>query len=58
MGRVLRTSRVRTIAFQILNVFAQTRFGGNPLAVIEDATPLREDELMPLCQQFNLGKIP
>jgi PhzF family phenazine biosynthesis protein len=47
---------LRTLDFQILNVFAETRFGGNPLAVIEDATALREDELMPLCQQFNLSE--
>lgn len=47
---------MRRVDFQILNVFAETRFGGNPLAVIEDATALREDELMPLCQQFNLSE--
>lgn len=47
---------MRSVSFQVLNVFAETRFGGNPLAVIEDATALREDELMPICQQFNLSE--
>ena len=47
---------MRSVSFQVLNVFAETRFGGNPLAVIEDATALREDELMAVCQQFNLSE--
>ncbi len=47
---------MRTISFQILNVFAEARFGGNPLAVIEDARALHELELMPICRQFNLSE--
>ncbi|MFZ5441547.1 MAG: PhzF family phenazine biosynthesis protein [Myxococcota bacterium] len=47
---------MRSVSFQVLNVFAEARFAGNPLAVIEDASGLREDELMPICQQFNLSE--
>lgn len=47
---------MRQIDFQILNVFAEQRFGGNPLAVIEDASALHELELMPICRQFNLSE--
>lgn len=47
---------MRRIDFQVLNVFAETRFGGNPLAVIEDGSKLSESELMAICQQFNLSE--
>jgi len=47
---------MRTLDFQILNVFAETRFSGNPLAVVEDARALTEDELLMVCRQFNLAE--
>ena len=47
---------MRTVSFQVVNVFAETRFGGNQLAVIEDASALREPELMAICRQFNLSE--
>lgn len=47
---------VRKLDFQVVNVFAETRFGGNQLAIIEDATRLTETELMSICQQFNLSE--
>lgn len=46
----------RRVDFQVVNVFAETRFGGNQLAVIEDASKLSESELMAICQQFNLSE--
>lgn len=46
----------RRVDFQVVNVFAETRFGGNQLAVIEDASKLHESELMAICQQFNLSE--
>lgn len=46
----------RRVDFQVVNVFAETRFGGNQLAVIEDASKLTESELMAICQQFNLSE--
>jgi len=47
---------VRTIPFQLVNVFAESVFGGNPLAVIEDASALEEGELLSICRQFNLSE--
>lgn len=47
---------MRSIPFRVVNVFAEDRFGGNPLAVIEDARGLSDDELMAICRQFNLSE--
>ena len=47
---------VRTVRFQIVNVFAEATFGGNPLAVVEDATALTEAEQFSICDQFNLSE--
>jgi trans-2,3-dihydro-3-hydroxyanthranilate isomerase len=52
----MRARSVRTIPFQLVNVFAESVFGGNPLAVIEDASALEEGELLPICRQFNLSE--
>ncbi|GAB3627701.1 phenazine biosynthesis protein PhzC/PhzF [Pandoraea terrae] len=43
-------------AFRILNVFAETTFGGNPLCVFEDARGLTEDQMQALARQFNLSE--
>ena len=42
--------------FRILNVFAQTTLGGNPLAVFEDARGLDEATMQALARQFNLSE--
>ncbi len=52
----MRARSVRTIPFQLVNVFAESVFGGNPLAVVEDASALEEAELLPICRQFNLSE--
>ncbi|MGQ5523876.1 PhzF family phenazine biosynthesis protein [Chitinimonas sp. PSY-7] len=44
------------IRYQILNVFAETTFGGNPLAVIEDASALSDQEMQMVARQFNLSE--
>ena len=41
---------------RILNVFAQTTLGGNPLAVFEDARGLDEVTMQALARQFNLSE--
>jgi trans-2,3-dihydro-3-hydroxyanthranilate isomerase len=43
-------------AFRILNVFAETTFGGNPLCVIEDAQGLDDNTMQALALQFNLSE--
>lgn len=44
------------IKYRILNVFAETPFGGNPLAVIEDGRGLTEQEMQMIARQFNLSE--
>ncbi|MGC7404690.1 PhzF family phenazine biosynthesis protein [Pandoraea pneumonica] len=46
----------RTFAFRIVNVFAETTFGGNPLCVFEDARGMSDDEMRALARQFNLSE--
>jgi PhzF family phenazine biosynthesis protein len=45
-----------THAFRILNVFAETTLGGNPLAVFEDARGLDDATMQALALQFNLSE--
>jgi len=46
----------RVYRFRIVNVFAQARLEGNPLAVIEDGQGLSDDEMQRLALQFNLSE--
>ncbi|HEY3531484.1 MAG TPA: PhzF family phenazine biosynthesis isomerase, partial [Casimicrobiaceae bacterium] len=43
-------------AFRIVNVFAETPLGGNPLAVFEDARGLDAETMQALALQFNLSE--
>lgn len=45
-----------TIHFRLLNVFAESTFGGNPLAVIEDGSALTDAQMQSIAQQFNLSE--
>jgi trans-2,3-dihydro-3-hydroxyanthranilate isomerase len=45
-----------TYAFRILNVFAETTFGGNALCVFEDARGLDDATMQALALQFNLSE--
>lgn len=45
-----------TIAYRIVNVFAETAFGGNPLAVVEDARGLSDATMQAIARQFNLSE--
>jgi PhzF family phenazine biosynthesis protein len=46
----------RSYRFRIVNVFAESRLAGNPLAVIEDARGLSDAEMQQLALQFNLSE--
>lgn len=45
-----------SIRYRILNVFAETPFGGNPLAVIEDGSVLTDADMQAVARQFNLSE--
>jgi len=45
-----------TIRYRFVNVFAETPFGGNPLAVIEDGSRLTDAEMQLVARQFNLSE--
>lgn len=41
------------LKFHILDVFTERRFGGNPLAVVLDATGLSSDQMQTIAREFN-----
>src|SRR5438034_881825 len=43
-------------AFRIVNVFAEQRLGGNPLAVFENGVDLSSETMQALALQFNLSE--
>jgi trans-2,3-dihydro-3-hydroxyanthranilate isomerase len=45
-----------TVLYRLVNVFAETTFGGNPLAVIEDASSLTDSDMQRIARQFNLSE--
>jgi len=47
---------MKSYAFRIVNVFAEERLGGNPLAVFEDGRGLDEAVMQALALQFNLSE--
>lgn len=44
------------VRYRLLNVFAETTFGGNPLAVVEDGGALSDAEMQLVARQFNLSE--
>ncbi|MFZ6847271.1 PhzF family phenazine biosynthesis protein [Undibacterium sp. RuRC25W] len=46
----------RTYPYRLLNVFAESVFGGNPLCVFEHAEGLSDAEMQALALQFNLSE--
>jgi PhzF family phenazine biosynthesis protein len=42
--------------FRLVNVFAESTFGGNPLCVFEDARGMSDDTMQALARQFNLSE--
>jgi PhzF family phenazine biosynthesis protein len=47
---------MKQLAFRIVNVFAETPLGGNPLCVFEDASSLDTPTMQALALQFNLSE--
>jgi trans-2,3-dihydro-3-hydroxyanthranilate isomerase len=47
---------LRTYPFVTLDVFTNTRFGGNPLAVVPDARGLSNADMQALAREFNLSE--
>ena len=47
---------MRDYRFRIVNVFAEARLGGNPLAVVEDGRGLDDDTMQAIALQFNLSE--
>ena len=45
-----------TYAFQTVDVFTDTRFGGNPLAVFTDARGMSDADMQALAREFNLSE--
>ena len=43
-------------AFRLLNVFAESTFGGNPLCVFDDARGMDDVTMRALAVQFNLSE--
>ena len=44
------------LAYHVLDVFTQTRFGGNPLAVVLDADGLDAKQMQTVAREFNLSE--
>ena len=44
------------LSFHTLDVFTQTRFGGNPLAVVHGADALDADRMQAIAREFNLSE--
>ena len=47
---------MRSFSFVTVDVFTDRRFGGNPLAVLPDATGLSDAEMQSLAAEFNLSE--
>jgi len=45
-----------TVPYQTVDVFTDRHFGGNPLAVIPDATTITEDDLQRIAAEFNYSE--
>ncbi|WP_080509550.1 PhzF family phenazine biosynthesis protein [Chromobacterium subtsugae] len=45
-----------TYRFELVNVFAEQRFGGNPLAVFPEAAGLSDQDMQLIARQFNLSE--
>ncbi|CAN5173550.1 PhzF family phenazine biosynthesis protein [soil metagenome] len=46
----------RSLRFRIVNVFAESTLGGNPLCVFENGLDLADAEMLALARQFNLSE--
>ena len=51
-----RCKEMQTYPFHLVNVFAESHFGGNPLAVFPNADGLTDEQMQAIAQQFNLSE--
>lgn len=47
---------MQTYPYHLVNVFAESHFGGNPLAVFPNADGLTDEQMQQIAQQFNLSE--
>ncbi len=47
---------MKTYPFYLVNVFAESHFGGNPLAVFPKADGLNDEQMQSIAKQFNLSE--
>lgn len=47
---------MKSYSYQLVNVFAETHFGGNPLAVFPEADGLNTEQMQLIARQFNLSE--
>lgn len=47
---------MRIYPFKLVNVFAKTLFGGNPLVVFPQSDGLNDSEMQQIAKQFNLSE--
>lgn len=47
---------MRTLPYRLVNVFAESTFGGNPLCVFETGQGVTDEEMQALALQFNLSE--
>src|SRR5690349_16539601 len=47
---------MRQVAYETLDVFAEHRFGGNPLGVVADARGLSGEEMQSIAREFNYSE--
>ncbi|MEM1129390.1 MAG: PhzF family phenazine biosynthesis protein [Pseudomonadota bacterium] len=47
---------MRELAYEVLDVFTDRAFGGNPLAVIQDGRGLSEAEMQAIAREFNFSE--
>jgi trans-2,3-dihydro-3-hydroxyanthranilate isomerase len=47
---------VRTVAYEVVDVFTDTPFAGNPLAVVLDAEHLSTEQMQAIAREFNLSE--
>ncbi|HTL22819.1 MAG TPA: PhzF family phenazine biosynthesis isomerase, partial [Mycobacteriales bacterium] len=45
-----------TLAYEVVDVFTDTAFAGNPLAVVLDAEGLSTEQLQAIAREFNLSE--
>lgn len=48
---------MKSYSYSLINVFAQSHFGGNPLAVFYEADGLDDSQMQLIARQFNLSEV-